>query len=275
MSWAGRAALAVATLAATAAGWFVTGALVDDGGDGGSATATADVELISCPTAGGAVTIGSLAAGDRVWLVGVTGDRWAVIRHPEEPEQPAWVPLADLATAATADDLPVLTCADAETVMVTTTTSSTVVTLPGQTTTTTVPGSTTSSSSTEPSTTLSADVIPPEVTIITDREYIYVQTAIAPCSDEVEMIVAVTIADPTLPVSVRSIQATWDSPSGPQTANLTPVAGRFRLSIATDGPTSGEIPVTITATATDGAGNIGTGSKVVALRDPASFGCTA
>ena len=51
--------------------------------------------------------------------------------------------------------------------------------------------------------------------------------------------------------------------------------GRFRLSIATDGPTSGEIPVTITATATDGAGNIGTGSKVVALRDPASFGCTA
>ena len=131
MSWAGRAALAVATLAATAAGWFVTGALVDDGGDGGSATATADVELISCPTAGGAVTIGSLAAGDRVWLVGVTGDRWAVIRHPEEPQQPAWVPLADLATAATADDLPVLTCADAETVMVTTTTSSTVVTLPG------------------------------------------------------------------------------------------------------------------------------------------------
>lgn len=275
MSWSGRAALVVATLVAAVAGWFVTLALLDGDDTGGSATARADVELLSCPTAEGAVTIGSLAAGDRVWLVGVTGDRWAVIRHPEEPQQPAWVPLADLATDATRTDLPVLTCAEAETVVVTTTTSTTAVTLPGQTTTTTVPGATTSSSSTEPSTTLSGDVTPPEVTIITDREYIYVQTAIAPCSDEVEMIVAVTIADPTLPVSVRSIQATWNAPTGPQTANLVPVAGRFRLSIATDGPNGGEIPVTITATATDGAGNVGTGTKVVALRDPASFGCTA
>ena len=85
---------------------------------------------------------------------------------------------------------------------------------------------------------------------------------------------SIAVVDPTLPLVIRSIVATWTSPSGPQTANLQPVAGnRFKLVISANGPTSGELPVTITATAADGAGNVGSGVVTVSLRDPASFGC--
>ena len=73
---------------------------------------------------------------------------------------------------------------------------------------------------------------------------------------------------------VRSIQAAWTSPSGAQTANLTPIGGnRFRLQITTNGPASGELPVVIIATGSDGAGNVGSGQLIVPLRQPASFGC--
>ena len=78
----------------------------------------------------------------------------------------------------------------------------------------------------------------------------------------------------TLPLSIRSIIANWNSPAGPQSANLTPVAGnRFQLVITANGPASGELQVTITATAADGAGNVGAGTLTVSLRNPASFGC--
>jgi hypothetical protein len=86
--------------------------------------------------------------------------------------------------------------------------------------------------------------------------------------------VSIVVADPTLPVAIRGIVATWTGPAGPMTANLTPEAGnRFLLSIATGGPAGGELAVTLTATGSDGAGNVGTGTATVSLRDPASFGC--
>ena len=85
---------------------------------------------------------------------------------------------------------------------------------------------------------------------------------------------SIAIADPTLPLTLRSIVATWNSPAGPQTANLSPVAGnRFKLVITANGPAAGELPVLLTATATDGVGNVGTGTATVSLRNPSSFGC--
>jgi hypothetical protein len=82
------------------------------------------------------------------------------------------------------------------------------------------------------------------------------------------------VADPTVPLTIRSIVANWNSPAGPQSANLSPIAGnRFRLVISANGPTTGELPVTLTATAADGAGNVGTGILTVSLRNPTSFGC--
>ena len=135
---------------------------------------------------------------------------------------------------------------------------------------TTTTSSTTSSTSTT-STTLVTDTVPPVVTVTANREFLYVSPAAA-CPTEAEVEVSITVVDPTLPLVIRSIVATWTSPSGPQTANLQPVAGnRFKLIIDANGPPSGELPVTITATAADGASNVGTGVVTVALRDPAQL----
>lgn len=238
----------------------------------GNATAPGVVDLSSCPI-DGARTIGQLAAGDTVWLIGVTDGRWGVIRHPDDPARPAWVPLALLDTSATARDLPQLDCEVDPTTVTTPPPSTTpVTTVVGATT---IPGlpTTTSTSTTIVNTTIATDTFPPSVTVSADRPYLYVTPAPA-CAEETTIEVSITVADPTLPLSIRSITADWSTAGGSHTTGLVPVAGnRFQLTVSTNGPATGEVPVVITATATDGAGNVGTGTVTVSLRAAGSFGC--
>lgn len=273
-----RLALVVGSLAAGGVGWF---AAQKFGNEEATATALAATDFFECPVTDdptAVVSVGQVHEGDTVWLIGTTDDRWAVIRNPDHPEQPAWMPLALIHTSTSPGSLPQLTCSQAE---VTATTlpdgdSGPSTTLGQGVASTVVLESTTTESSTTSSTssTLPSDLEPPLVTVTTDRPYLYVLTERAPCSLETVMEATIVVADPTLPVTIRSIVATWDSPAGPQTANLVPVAGnRFSLQIAENGPPSGETPLTLTATASDGAGNVGVGLVVVSLRNPSSFGC--
>ena len=269
-----RVALVAVSFVAAGAGWFGASQF---GADATPGTALAAVDLYECP-ADGSRSVGQVHAGDEVWLIGVSDDRWAVIRNPDDPDRPAWLPLALVATAASAGDLPQLTCGQ---VVATATTTPTVIT----TTTPTSPSASTSSpvvlatststsSTSSTSTTIATDKVPPTVTVSTDRAYLYVRSQIAPCNSEDSLVVSIVVADPTVPLSIRSIVATWNAPDGPQTANLVPVGGnRFSLEVAANGPAAGETPLTLTATGSDGAGNVGTGQTVVSLRDPGSFGC--
>lgn len=275
-----RFALVAASLAAGGLGWFAVQQLSTDQT---TATALAATDFFDCSVttnAADALAIGQVHAGDTVWLIGTTDDRWAVIRNPDQPDRPAWLPLALVATNTSPGSLPHLSCAQAATTA--TTTIATAGSGPATTAAQGVPStvvletSTTESSTTTSSTTTTtpADIAAPLVTVTTDRAYLYVLTDRAPCSAETTLEVAIAIADPSLPVTLRSIVATWDSPTGPQTANLVPVAGnRFSLQVPTNGPAGGETPLTLTATASDGVGNLGTGQTVVSLRDPRSFGC--
>ena len=77
-----RLALVVGSLAAGGAGWVGARQLA---GDPPSGTALVAVDLFDCPgSSDQQVSIGQVRAGERVWLIGVTDDRWAVIRHPDE-----------------------------------------------------------------------------------------------------------------------------------------------------------------------------------------------
>ena len=244
----GRLALVLGSLAAAAGGWFGVQQLT---AEEPSADVIATTAIYSCPD-DGLTEIGSLQEGARVWLIGVTDDRWAVIRQPDQPDRPAWVPLAQLDTAADAGQLPRLTCASAIGATTTTAPEAQVATSVGATSTTAVLATSTSAVSTtsSTSTTIATDVTP--------------------------LLVTIAVADPTVPLTIRSIEATWNAPSGLQRANLTPAGGnRFQLQIPANGPPTGETPLTLTATGSDGAGNVGIGQLVVALRDPGSFGCVA
>jgi hypothetical protein len=270
----GRLALVLGSLAAAAGGWFGVQQLT---AEEPSADVIATTAIYSCPD-DGLTEIGSLQEGARVWLIGVTDDRWAVIRQPDQPDRPAWVPLAQLDTAADAGQLPRLTCASAIGATTTTAPEAQVATSVGATSTTAVLATSTSAVSTtsSTSTTIATDVTPPVVTVTADRAYLYVLTTAAPCSAETTLLVTIAVADPTVPLTIRSIEATWNAPSGLQRANLTPAGGnRFQLQIPANGPPTGETPLTLTATGSDGAGNVGIGQLVVALRDPGSFGCVA
>ncbi len=267
-----RVALVVVSLVAAGAGWFGASQF---GGDATPGTALAAVDLYECP-ADGSRSVGQVHAGDEVWLIGVSDDRWAVIRNPGDPDRPAWLPLALVDTDASAGDLPQLTCGQAVTTATTTAAATAATTTPASTSSPVVLASSTSSSSSTStsSTTIAADTVPPTVTVTTDRAYLYVRSEIAPCSSEDSLEVSIVVADPTVPLSIRSIVATWDAPGGPQTANLVPVGGnRFSLEVAANGPATGETPLTLTATGSDGAGNVGTGQTIVLLRDPGSFEC--
>lgn len=268
-----RLALVAGSLAAAVAGWVVAR---EFGNEETASTARSAVALYDCPAEGGR-PIGQVQAGDQLWVIGVTDDRWAVVRHPTDSDRPAWVALAQLDTDADSGDVPTLSCAAAmETVGSAPSDSAQVATTISGTTTTAVLATTTSAVSTtsSTSTTVVTDLIPPVVTVTSDREWLYVLTGVEPCASESVIIVTIVVADPTVPLTIRSIVANWQAPAGPQTANLTPVGGnRFSLQIPTNGPAGGETPLTLTATGSDGAGNVGTGQLVVALRDPNSFGC--
>ena len=273
-----RVALIAASLAAGGVGWF---GAQQFGDEEATATALAATDFFACPVTNdpsAVVSVGQVHAGDRVWLIGTTDDRWAVIRNPDHPDRPAWIPLALVATDASPGSLPQLTCTQAA---VTATTLATQDSGPPTTIGQNVPSTvvlesttTESTTTTSTTTTVASDREPPLVTITTDRPYLYVLTDRAPCNLETTLEASIAVADRTLPLTIRSIVATWDSPAGPQTANLAPVGGnRFSLQIPGNGPDSGETPLTLTATASDGAGNVGVGQLIVSLRNPGSFGC--
>ena len=271
-----RVALLVGSLAAAGAGWFSAGRLHD----GNSGTALGEVSIFDCPAPGGAA-IGVVSAGDTLQLIGLTDDRWAVIQRPGKPEQLAWMPLVFVDTDADIGDLPQITCGSAASATTTTIADVTATTQPASTTTSST-STTTSTTSTTTSlvtsisttTTVSSDVTAPTVTLSANRAFFYVSPVSTTCLGQDQLDITVAVADPTLPLSVRSIQAEWTGPSGAQTANLTPIGGnRFRLQITANGPASGEVPVVIIATGSDGAGNVGSGQLIVPLRQPASFGC--
>lgn len=269
-----RLALIVGSLAAAGAGWFGAREL---GSDEPNSTAMSAVDLFDCPDGSAEpVSIGQVHVGDRLWLIGVTDERWAVIRHPDTPGRPAWLPLAAIDTNATKGELPTMSCAApaplstggaATTAPPTSLGTASTVVLATSTT-----GVTTTSSTT---TTVASDVFPPIVTVTADRAFLYVQSAIPPCDLESSLIVTIVVADPTVPLTIRSIVATWTTPGGVQTAGLSPIGGnRFQLIIPANGPPGGETPLTLIAKGADGVGNVGEGQLVVSLRDPASFGCT-
>ena len=273
-----RVALVVGSLAAGGLGWFGARQL---GNEDATATALAATDFFECPVTAdpaAVVSVGQLHAGDIVWLIGTTDDRWAVIRNPDHPDRAAWLPLALIRTNTSPGSLPQLTCTQAA---VTATTLATGDSGPptsigqGVASTVVLESTTTeSSTSTSTSTTVPSDREPPLVIVTTDRPNLYVLTDRAPCSLETTLEATIVVADPTLPLAIRSIVATWDSPAGPQTANLVPVGGnRFSLQVPANGPPGGETPLTLTATASDGAGNVGIGHVIASLRDPRSFGC--
>lgn len=265
-----RIALVLGSLVLAGASWFAVKTFAS--ADAPTAAPGA-VDLYSCPM-DGAVSIGQLQAGDDVWLVGVSGGRWGVIRHPDDPTRLAWVPLAQLHLGTPSQALPEMGCdANPTTITTTSTTAAPTTTVRPTAGTTTTTSSTTTSSTTSTSTTIGGDREPPTVTLTSDREYLYVTPSVA-CPNETAMEVTVTVVDPTVPLTIRSIVAEWTAAAGPQQASLTPIGGtRFQLVISSNGPPAGETPLVITATATDGAGNVGTGVLTVTLRDPRSFGC--
>jgi len=267
-----RVALAVVSLSAGAAGWYGAGQLR---GDEESGTALAATAIYGCPTPGGSA-IGAVGAGDEVQLVGVTDDRWAVIRHPANSEQLAWLALAMIETDSDASDLPQVTCGAAAQAPASTVASTTTSTpLVSETTTSTTTSSTSTTTTIASTTTTPSDVTPPTVTLTANRAFFYVSPVGASCSGQDRLEITVVVTDPTLPVTIQSIQATWTTPGGVVTVTPTPIGGnRFLLQVATNGPTSGELPITISASGSDGAGNVGSGQLIVALRHPPSFGCS-
>lgn len=271
-----RLALVVGSLAAGGVGWF---AAQKFGDDPTTATALAAADFFDCSvtTTGNATSVGQVHAGDVVWMIGTTDNRWAVIRNPDKPDRPAWIPLSQIATDGALGALPELTCAAATVTATTLDNQAATNTTIGLTVPSTVvlaTSTTETSTTTSTTTTIASDVTPPIVTVTPNSDHLYVLTNRPPCSTESTLEVTIVVADRTLPLSIRSIIATWNSPAGPQTASLQPLAGnRFSLQITSNGPAGGETPLTLTATAADGAGNVGTGQAVVSLRDPSSFGC--
>lgn len=268
-----RVTLVLGSLATGVGGWFGAGQL--HRADDTSGIAVGATSIYDCPVAGGAA-IGVVSAGEELELLAVTGDRWAVIRHPANANQLAWIPLAMVDTDANAGDLPELTCGPEAAEAPTTTAAATTTTLASATTTssTTTTSTSTTTTSIATTSTVSGDVTPPTVTVTANRAYLYVPPVNAACTGEDQLEVTVVVADPTLPISIQSVQAAWTGPSGAQTAALTPIGGnRFRLQITSNGPNSNDLPVTITATGSDGAGNVGSGQLVVSLRRAASYGC--
>jgi hypothetical protein len=235
-----RIAFVLGSLLAAAIGWVGVShvAGTDHGG-----SAKGAVDIYSCPMKG-ARSIGQLHPGDAVWVMGVSEHRWAVIRHPLTPDQPAWVPLAMIRTNANPDELPEMGC-DAN--------PSTATTPPPTATASTLPGA-------PPVITLTAD---------NDQKIVYTKT-VNQCSDT--LIFSVRISDPTLPLTLNGIDVTWPGSDG--TVKATPLL-KNKWQIVFNGQSLGtpQEPLTITATATDGAGNQGTGTLQLTLATPPATGC--
>ncbi|MEI8237998.1 MAG: hypothetical protein WCI22_01125, partial [Actinomycetota bacterium] len=104
---------------------------------GAQATAIGAVDIFPCPERaepGNVTSIGQLHSGDRVWLIGVSQQRWGIIRRPGQPTASAWAPLAMLHTDATTGDLPEVRCNVDPATLVATTSTTTTTTAPPVTT---------------------------------------------------------------------------------------------------------------------------------------------
>jgi hypothetical protein len=260
-----RIAFVLGSLLAAAIGWVgvshVAGA--DHGG-----SAKGAVDIFSCPMTGGR-SIGQLHAGDAVWVMGVSQHRWAVIRHPLEPDRPAWVPLAMLRTNANPDELPEMGCdADPNTATTPPPTTGPESTLPGATT-TTLPATTTSSSTT---TTISSDTTPPTITITADNNQKIVYTkSLNQCSST--LLFRIKIADPSLPLVLSGVEVSWPGSDGTVQAK-NPFKNEWQVLFEGVTINAPQVPLTITVTAKDGAGNVGTGTLQLTLANtPPAAGC--
>ena len=266
-----RGALVVGSFAALAVGVAGARAVFEDSGTATGA-AGAGTAVYECPMAG-ALSIGEVHEGDTVWLIGVTGGRWAVIRHPLQPDRPAWMPMALVNTDADTGDLPELGCADAVDLAGGAPTESTATPIDDGTptsvsgSTTTIGSTTTSSTST--TTTLVGDTTGPTVTLTPNRDFLVVTPPGGECGT---LLVTAVVDDPTLPLSIVSAQATW-TVKGVEHEQALVVSGyKFTLTVdKASGPPSGSVPLTITIIIRDGLNNRTTATLPITLR--ASGGC--
>ncbi len=86
------------------------------------------------------------------------------------------------------------------------------------------------------------------------------------------LIFSVRISDPTLPLTLNGIDVSWPGSDG--SLKVDPLA-KNKWQVVFSGLTLSvpSVPLTITATATDGAGNVGTGSLQLTLANPPATGC--
>ena len=265
-----RGALVVGSAAALVGGVVGARTYFEDSGST-TGTAGAGTAVYECPMAG-ALSIGEVHEGDTVWLIGVTGGRWAVIRHPQQPDRPAWMPMALVSTGADTGDLPELGCADAVDLAGGAPTESTAIPTDDSTPTsisgsTTTIGSTTTSTST--TTTVAGDTTGPTVTLTPSRDFLVLTPPGGECGT---LLVTAVVDDPTLPLSIVSAQATW-SVKGVEHEQALVVSGyKFTLTVdKASGPPSGSVPLTITIIIRDGLNNRTTATLPITLR--ASGGC--
>ncbi len=107
---AGGAAVAAAAAVAFVLGW--TGAFGGEPTGAVLALDPVDVHTCSRDQAPGLVT-GQLHRGDRVWMIGTSGEQWLVIRDPQALTSPAWVRSSDVARDGDTAMLPEIDCAQA------------------------------------------------------------------------------------------------------------------------------------------------------------------
>jgi hypothetical protein len=198
--------------------------------------------------------LGDLQRGDEVWVIGRSGIDYLVIRNPRQLTSPAWIDADNLVISSEFADVPELTCDSASTAAA--------APPPIDATTTTIPSPTSTAPSATPAPTATPTTPAPTTPADTTGPTVTISPATTTlCSfglnSETILQFGVAANDPTGPVTINSV--TWARGSGSGTA-ASLGGGQHRLSAPLGG--SGSI-ITITATATDGAGNVGSTSVQV------------
>ena len=236
--------------------------------------------------------LGDLHRGDQVWIIGRTGASWAVIRHPDNPGAPAWMPRAALADYGDLEGLPELTCStalaaaaapvptSASPTSATATASSapSSPTAPPPTAPTSAPRTTAGSTRAQPTTPASATPAPtaptptppatapkdttgPALTLTTDSGFLYSEGSSACTAYRQQVTLTVAASDPS---GATVTAATWTA-GGKSGAATSLGGGRFRV-----GPLysthSGTIPMTLSVTARDSLGNTSNAARTVDFR---------
>ncbi len=259
--------LTVGALATGAGGFLATRAA---GADAQQVDPARVVAVFDCPDTGGGA-IGAALGGDRVWVTGRSGG-WALIRLTDGSGRPAWIPLSELDVDGTRADvaaLPVIDCTPPEQWGGAPTVSTDpVATSPG----TSAPSvNTTIATESSASPTTGPDTQAPTLSVNPNRSSFHGANGDPACPDL--LTVAVTATDNRGSATVTGVVARWTFNGGPVQQPLAPAgSGTWTLQVFSQVPVP-QGTVTITATATDPAGNVGTGSAQVLLLDPGSNGC--